>query len=173
MDLLILRLVHILGAVFWVGAAYVMFLFLQPTAQATAPEGQRFMLHLLAKRRFTEAVLGAALLTGAAGALLFLRDSGGLRLEWMTQPQGLGFTIGGVAGGVALVLFVFGGYPAGRRLVDIGSRIQAEGRPPSEDERQALASAQQRLRWIGVVNLVLLGIAAVTMATARYLPLIL
>jgi uncharacterized membrane protein len=172
MDLVLLRLVHILGAVFWVGAAYVMFLFVQPTAQATAPESQRFMLHLLGKRHLTEAVLAAALLTGGAGALLYLRDSGGLRLEWMTQPQGLGFTIGGVAGGVALLLFLFGGYPAGRRLVDIGRRVQAEGRPPTEPEARALMAAQQRLRWIGVVNLVLLGIAAVAMATARYLPLI-
>ena len=173
MDLLILRLLHITGAVFWVGAAYVMFLFLQPTAQATAPEGQRFMLHLLGRRHLTEAVLIAALVTGAAGALLFLRDSSGFQLQWMTTPQGLGFTIGGVAGGVALLLFLFGGYPAGRRLVDIGSRIQAEGRPPSEAEGRTLAAAQQRLRWIGIVNLVLLGIAAVAMATARYLPLIL
>jgi uncharacterized membrane protein len=172
MDLLLLRLVHILGAVFWVGAAYVMFLFLQPTAQATAPESQRFMLHLLGKRHLTEAVLVAALLTGGAGALLFLRDSGGLRLEWMAQPQGLGFTVGGVAGGVALLLFLFGGYPAGRRLVAIGSRVQAEGRPPTEAEGRALIAAQQRLRWIGALNLVLLGIAAVAMATARYLPLI-
>lgn len=109
MDFVVLRLIHVLGGAFWLGAAVTMFLFLQPTAQATAPEGQRFMLHLLRNRRFSEVVLVAAFLTGVAGAILFWRDTNGLQLDLMLQPQGLGFTVGGVAGGVALLLFLFVG----------------------------------------------------------------
>src|SRR5205809_8033662 len=117
MDFVVLRLVHILSGAFWLGAAATMFVFLQPTAQATAPGGQRFMLHLLRNRRFSEVVLVAALLTGAAGAILFWRDTNGLELKLMVQPGGLGFTVGGVSGSLALLGFVFVGYPAGRRLI--------------------------------------------------------
>jgi uncharacterized membrane protein len=173
MDLLVLRLIHILAGAFWLGAAVTMFLFLQPTAQATAPEGQRFMLHLLRNRRFSEVVLVAASLTGAAGAILFWRDTNGLELASMTQPQGLGFTVGGIAGGVALLLFVFVGYPAGRRMIAIGSRLAAEHRPPKEDEERVLAAAQLVLSRVGVTVLVLLVISASAMATARYWTLVL
>ncbi len=38
MDLVSLRLIHIVTAAFWFGAA-VTFAFLQPTAKATAPDG--------------------------------------------------------------------------------------------------------------------------------------
>ena len=168
MDLVVLRLIHILGGIFWVGSAYTMFLFLQPTAQATAPEGQRFMLHLLRNRRFTEVVLASALLTVAAGAILFWRDSNGLQLTWISRPPGLGFTVGAVAALAALLLFVFFGYPTGRRLIAIGSRLEAERRPPSEDEQRTLAASQRTVRRVGVAVLVLLAIAAASMSTARY-----
>jgi uncharacterized membrane protein len=173
MDVLVLRLIHILAGAFWLGAAVTMFLFLQPTATAIAPEGQRFMLHLLRNRRFSEVVLLAASLTGAAGAILFWRDTNGLEIAAMTQPQGLGFTVGAVAGGVALLLFVFVGYPAGRRMIAIGSRLAGEHRPPSEDEQRLLAATQRVLNRIGVTVLVLLVISTSAMATARYWSLIL
>jgi uncharacterized membrane protein len=173
MDFVVLRLIHVLGGAFWLGAAVTMFLFLQPTAQATAPEGQRFMLHLLRNRRFSEVVLVAASLTGAAGAILFWRDTNGLDLDLMFQPGSLGFTVGGVAGGIALLLFLFVGYPAGRRLIEIGSRLERDRRPPNEDEQRILATAQQLLSRVGVTVLVLLILAAAAMATARYLPLVL
>ena len=172
MDFVVLRLIHILAGAFWLGAAVTMFLFLQPTAQETAPESQRFMLHLLRNRRFSEVVLVAASLTGAAGAILFWRVTNGLELASITQPQGLGFSLGGVAGGLALLLFGFVGYPTGRRIVTIGSLLEAERRPPSEDEQRALAAAQRVLGRVGVTVLVLLAIAAAAMATARYWPLV-
>jgi amino acid transporter len=131
------------------------------------------MLHLLRNRRFSEVVLVAAILTGVAGAILFWRDTNGLQLALMTQPGGLGFTVGGVAGGTALLLFLFVGYPAGRRMIVIGDRLEAERRAPSEDEQRILAASQRTLNRLGAVVLVLLVAAAAAMATARYWPLIL
>jgi uncharacterized membrane protein len=173
MDFVVLRLIHVLGGAFWLGAAVTLFVFLQPTAQATAPEGQRFMLHLLRNRRFSEVVLIAAVLTGVAGAILFWRDTNGHQLELMTQPQGLGFTVGAVAGGTALLLFLFVGYPAGRRMIAIGDRLEAQRRAPSADEQRVLAATQRTLNRLGATVLVLLVAAAAAMATARYWPLIL
>lgn len=173
MDVLILRLIHILSGAFWLGAAFTMFLFLQPTARATAPEGQRFMLHLLRNRRFSEVVLAAAAMTVGAGAILFWRGSNGLQLTWITQSPGLGLTVGSVAALVAFLLFASIAYPSGRRLVDVGNRLEVERRPPTEDEMRVLADAQRVLRRVGVANLVLLATAAAAMSTARYWSLVL
>lgn len=173
MDILLLRLIHILAGAFWFGSALTMFLFLQPTAEATGAEGQKFMLHLLRNRRLSEVGLAAAVLTGAAGGLLFLLDSSGLQISWITQPQGLGFTLGGVAGLAALLLFGFVGFPAGRRVIAIGSRLENERRPPNEDEQRTLGSSQALLKRVGIAVLVLLVVAAAAMATARYWVLVL
>ena len=173
MDIIAFRLVHIVSGAFWFGAALTMFLFLQPTAQATAPEGQKFMLHLLRNRRLSEVVLAAALLNVAAGSILFWRNSGGLQLSWMSEPPGLGFTVGAAAAWLALLMFVFIGYPAGRRLITIGDRLEREGGPPTEEEQRTLATSQRALQRVGMTVLILLSVAIASMATARYWVLVL
>lgn len=172
MDFVVLRLIHVLGGAFWFGAAVTMFLFLQPTARAVGPDGQRFMLHLLRNRRLTDVVLGAAVLTGVAGAILFWLDTNGLQVSSMTRPDMLGFTIGAIAGGLALLQFLVVGYPAARRLVAIGDRLETERRPPTEDEQRVLVASQGVLSRIGLAVLVLLSVATAAMATARYWPLL-
>jgi hypothetical protein len=172
MDFVILRLVHVVSGAFWFGSAVTMFVFLQPTARATAADGQRFMLHLSRNRHLTDVVLVAALLTGAAGAILFWRDTNGLDVGLMTQPFMLGFTIGGVAGGIALLLFGFVGYPAARRIIRIGSVVADDGRPATDDERATLNAAQRTLTAAGATVVVFLAIAVAAMATARYWPLV-
>jgi uncharacterized membrane protein len=48
---LLLRLIHILAGVFWVGAIFLIAGFLLPTARAMGREGGRFMQHLMLQRR--------------------------------------------------------------------------------------------------------------------------
>jgi uncharacterized membrane protein len=172
-DIIVLRLVHILSGAFWFGSVFTNFVFVQPAALALGPEGQRVMLHVLRNRRFLDAVRGAAVLTGIAGGILFLRDSGGLQPSFLFGAYGIGFTVGGVAGLLALLVFVFVGYPTTRRVVAIGSLLEAERRPPSLEEQALLARSQRVLKPLGVVVLVLVGIAAAAMATARYWFLVL
>jgi uncharacterized membrane protein len=172
-DIIVLRLVHILSGAFWFGSVFTNFVFVQPAALALGPEGQRVMLHVLRNRRFLDAVLGAAVLTGLAGGILVLRDSGGLQPSFLFGAYGIGFTVGGVAGLLALLVFVFVGYPTTRRVVAIGSLLEAERRPPSLEEQALLARSQRVLKPLGVVVLVLVGIAAAAMATARYWFLVL
>jgi uncharacterized membrane protein len=172
-DIIVLRLIHILSGAFWFGSVFTNFVFVQPAVLALGAEGQRVMVHVLRDRRFLDAVLGAALLTGIAGGILFLRDSGGLQLSFVFGASGIGFTVGGVAGLLALLVFVFVGYPTTRRVVAISSRLEAERRPPTPEEQALLARSQSVLRPLGVVVLVLVGIAAAAMATARYWYLLL
>lgn len=173
MDFIVLRLLHIVGGIFWVGSAFTLFLFLQPTARATGRDGQRFMLHLTRNRRFTEVGLASAVVTVVAGLILIWRDTNGLQIDLLTRPPGLGFALGGLAAMVALLLFAFLGYPNARRIVKIGGRLEAEQRPPTEDEQRAIGTAERTLGPVGTTVLVLLTIAAVSMSTARYWGLVL
>jgi hypothetical protein len=172
MDLIILRLVHILCGAFWFGSVVATFLFVQPVVIGLGPDGQRIMVHILRDRRFLDAVLVAAILTGAAGAILFLKDSGGFDTGFASSASGVGFVVGGLAGLVALLLFLFLGYPASRRLIAVALRLEAERRAPDTSEREVLARSQSVVKPLGVVVPVLLAIALAAMATARYVPLL-
>ena len=55
--LVVLRIVHILAGVFWVGAVVTTILFLQPTARDVGPAAGPFMAHLAGKRHFVDWVL--------------------------------------------------------------------------------------------------------------------
>ena len=166
--LIVLRIVHILGGVFWVGSAIVFFFFLEPTANALGPQAQPFMKQLFDKRRFAMYIAAANVLVVLSGVLLYWRDSGGFRLEWITSPTGLGFTIGGVAAIVSTIVGLAYIRPNVERIGALGDRLDAAGRPPTDEELGELRAVQGTLRRIGGIYLAFLTVAVLTMATARY-----
>ncbi|NJC95261.1 MAG: hypothetical protein FIB03_02810, partial [Anaerolineae bacterium] len=50
---LALRLIHIIGGVFWVGSALLMNFFIGPTLRATGDAGRQFAGHFMARTKFT------------------------------------------------------------------------------------------------------------------------
>ena len=168
MDILILRLVHVVAGAFWVGALYTFFLLVQPTAMAIGPGGQPFMYHLLHAKRFSVILLASAITTVLAGIWLLWITSNGLELRILFDPSRVGYTIGGVA--AILSLAVGGGYVFPRTLIverTLGGAIEA-GRPPTDEERATLMRVGAESRRAGTWVVVGVGIAVVCMATARY-----
>lgn len=168
MDLAILRLIHIAAGAFWVGALYTFFFFVQPTAIALGPDGQKFMFGLIHHRRFSVIMLAAAITTVVAGISLLWLTTGGLQWELLVDVSRLGFTIGGTA--AILTLAVGAGYVFPRTLIVervLGTSIAA-GRPPSDEERAQLMKAGAEARAAGWWVVAGLAIAVLCMATARY-----
>src|SRR5688500_20258407 len=102
--MVVLRILHILAGVFWVGAAFTTILFLQPTALEVGPAARPFMAHLAGKRRLVDWVLRAAGLTILAGVLMYWRVSGGLDGDWLSSAPGVSLTVGALCGIAAFSL---------------------------------------------------------------------
>jgi hypothetical protein len=168
MDVLILRLIHIGAGAFWVGAVFTLFLFVQPTAMALGPEGQRFSVQLTRNARLPTIILGSAVVAVAAGIILLWRMTNGLDLDVIGRHPALGFTVGGVAAILTLALGGLYVYPRTMRLVGIASSLMAQGRPPDADEMRTLGQLRDQTRAAGWWVLAGLTIAVVAMATARY-----
>ena len=170
MDLyvIVLRVLHIFGTVFWFGAAVTFARFIAPSAAATQPESQKFMNHLLDQGKFVTAILVAATIGILAGALLYWRDSIGLQLTWITTSSGLTFTIGAIAG-----LIAYGALHMARRnlrrLGMLAQQIQSGGKPPTPEQAAALQALQQRQTRLANLAVILLSIALLGMSVARYL----
>jgi hypothetical protein len=167
--MVVLRIVHILAGVFWVGAALTTILFLQPTAREVGPAAGPFMAHLAGKKKLVDWVLRAAGLTILAGALMYWRVSGGLDWDWITTAYGISLTIGALCAIAAFSLGLSVVRPTIMATLAIGREVAASGGPPTPEQGAQLQALQKRGHAVGQVIVPLLVIAVGGMAGAQYL----
>ncbi len=161
---LLLRIVHIIGGAFWAGSAFLLTGYVGPAAIQAGPEGAKFMQRLVLGTRYFAAISAAAGLTVLTGLLLYWRASGGLQGDWISTGTGVMFTIGGLAGIVALILGILTG-SASRKLAEFGASLEG---PPSPDQGAEITRLQNRLSNLGATNLIFLVVALIAMASAQY-----
>ena len=166
--MVVLRIVHILAGVFWVGSAILIFYFIQPAAREVGPAAGPLMTHLATKKRLPDVTLWAAGVTILAGLLMYWRVSGGFDPDWIGSAYGLSITIGAISAIVAVSLGASIVRPSMLRAGEIAQAAAAAGGPTPEQgaEIQAL---QQRVRAVGNVVTPLLIFAVAAMASAQYL----
>jgi uncharacterized membrane protein len=157
----LLRIIHIVGGVFWVGGTLIMTFFVGPTAGATGEAGQKFVGHLMNNLKFSNRMAIASGLTILAGLILYVRGGS----PFFESRFGIGLGIGAV---FALIGF-FSGMMIGRTLkamAELGAQIQGK---PSTEQRSRMQALQRRQATVSMISTVSVLLATVLMAIARYL----
>jgi uncharacterized membrane protein len=165
---IVFRFIHIVSGILWVGAAFALTVFVEPTVDAMGPEGGKFMTTMADKRKVGQVITVLATLTVFAGLVLYWKLSSGLDTAWMKTAPGVGFTIGTIA---AIAAYVLGGAVVGptvAKMTALGKQIGASGGPPQPEQAQNMKALVDRFRTVSRTSLVLVLIAASAMATARY-----
>jgi hypothetical protein len=161
------RVLHIASAITWAGGAALFFFYLEPTMNKLGPDAEKFVNEMINVRKLPIYFAISSTLAVLGGALLYYHDAGGLQL-WTSSPTGVVFTIGAVAG---ILAWIGGNAFIPRNAMKIQAILgdmRAAGGPPSADLLARLHATQARLRTVGAVDLVLIVIAVLGMATARY-----
>jgi uncharacterized membrane protein len=164
---LLLRLIHIVSGILWVGGALLIFLYVEPAATKLGPAAETFMNEIFFNRKLPIYFAVASTLTVLAGAVLYFRGAGGLAVWGGTT--GTTLTVGALA---AVVAWIGGNAFIPRTFMQfqkLGAEAAAAGGPPSADLQARIHAVQERLRLIGVIDTVLLVIAVITMESAKYL----
>ncbi len=164
----ILRIVHIFSGALWVGSALSYFFFVEPVVKGLGLSGPKFMQGLIEKRRYPLYMNIVSTLTIVAGVLLYWSTSGGLQLVWIKTGAGIGFTTGAV---VALVVYLIGFLmirPRAERLGTLGKQIGMSGGAPTAEQAAELQQIDGEMRSIERIDVILLTISLIVMATARY-----
>src|SRR5262245_11353166 len=100
----VLRFLHIIAGVFWVGGSMFAMRFLMPSLKAAGPAAAPVLAEL-GKRRVPLSMMGAALVNVISGIWLMMIDSGGAPGAWM--QSGMGRTLG-IGGGLAILAVLMG-----------------------------------------------------------------
>lgn len=166
--MIVLRILHILAGLLWVGSLSLLTMFLMPAVRDSGPAGGRVMAELMGKRKLATWLSSAGGLTILSGLLMMWRLDRVTHHAWIQTSSGkvllagaiaaliAGFTGGGIAG------------PANQKLAQLGAAAAAGGGPPSPAQQAEM----ERLRSRGVLGSRLtvgfLLAAAVAMAVARY-----
>jgi hypothetical protein len=168
--MLVLRLFHIVGGALWFGSAFLFAGFLGPASVETAPGSGPLMSNVIKKRRVATILAGLAITTVIAGWLMWFRDAMSYPsiVDWVTSPFGLVLTIGGLAATAAAYFGITGIGNNVEKAVEIGDEIAASGGPPTPEQGARLAHLGAEIQKHSKIDLVLLFVAVIAMATARY-----
>ena len=168
-ELLVLRLVHILGGIFWLGSGLFTTFFLMPALGRVGPAAAGPVMGALQQRRLFTILPIVALLTMLSGLRLFHIVSAGFAPAYLSSRTGQTFMWSGIAAVVAFLLSILVARPAALRAGQLGASM---GSAP-EAERAGRAAEMERLRKrsavASILAMVFLVSAAAGMAVARYL----
>ena len=166
-ELLVLRLIHILSGIAWVGSGIFVAFFLIPALAATPLMPQ--VMNGLQRRRVFVLLPTAGLLTILSGMRLYWIDAAGFSGNFAATGTGATLSVGAVAAFVAFGFQVFVSRPAGLKLGRVAAELAAS---PSDSERDRLNAEAARLRRRnGMATLTAVWfalVAAAAMAIARY-----
>jgi len=163
--LLLLRILHIGGGVFWVGSTLLLAAVITPALKESGGTGQKFIDYLITKKRFGTESAGAGGMAGIAGLLLFWHDTQGFTSAWLTSSAGIGFTIGAVFG---LIGFIFGILTDRKLKAMVELREQLESAPSDEISSQLQELENQQTTYLKICAGTL-TLSLWIMAVARYL----
>ena len=165
--IILLRLIHILAGIFWLGGTLLLARFIVPTAKRLGPEGGRFMQSLMIEARLPVALAGAGWGTTLTGLALFFFSSGRFAHSWMTSGQGITLTIGALFGISAALHGAAAQAPVAMKLASLAGA--APSGPPSPERLAEMQALSDKLATGAAVSAGLLLVAASAMAIARYM----
>lgn len=163
-DIIVARILHFVFGVFWAGTAMFMAVILEPRLRALGPTVQRPVMVAISPVLVSTMMISGTV-TIASGLYLLVNLWGGVDV-FLDEEWGRAI-FGGL---IAAVLAFASGITTsvqGKKMIRMGDAIQ--GRPSTPEEMSGMMRLSARLTLLGRATAVLVLIALVTMASARYL----
>lgn len=164
----LLRLIHVLGGIAWVGSMFFMMFFLFPAFQGE-PATMGKVMQGLGKRRFMQIMPVIAILTILSGLWMIWITSGGDIRTYASTGAGKYFTM---AGGLAIIAFLTGifiGRPMGMKAAALGQAMATASEAERGKLQEQMAALQQKSGVVNGLVAALLVLSAAGMGVARYL----
>jgi len=167
--LLIARVLHVVAATVWAGAAILIAGFVMPAIRGAGPAGAAVMRQLSVVRRVPETLAAIGIVAIASGAYLYWIASGGLQAAWLHSRSGSAYTLGAAASLIAAFVGICINIPAAKRMGALAETVQKTRVLATAEQTKILSGLARRIARGTSAVAVLLVIATAAMAVARYL----
>lgn len=166
--LLLLRLIHVVGGVVWVGAIVTLAWFVLPTQRLEGADGGRFVSRMMTERRLSPYLISLAFATLLSGFALYGRAVMSTNGQWAASRPAMVYGFGAITTVIAMIVGISMGAVSEKKMAAIGQRLRAERREPTPDEAARLEALRARAGRGSRIASILLLVTAVAMAVARY-----
>lgn len=163
-----LRLLHIVGGVFWVGAVMTLAWFVGPSAGVLGEHTGRFFQEIMIRRKLSVWIGSAMGLTVLSGLTMYGRYSMVPGSHFASSRSGIVLGIGAV---FAIVAAAIGGSVAAKTakgIAQISREIEAAGGPPTDAQKAQMMAMRARQEKASRIAAALLLVTLIAMASARY-----
>lgn len=168
MEIVALRLIHVLGGIFWVGTAVFVAAFLLPAMGAAGPASSVVMGALIRRRLFT-IVPVVAVATLLAGLRLMWINSTGFAASYFASTGGRTYATGADLALVAFTLFLTVNHPSIGAMTRLSQRLTQTPEPERAPILAEMAAIRARVAKASTISAGLLVLTAVAMAVGRYM----
>ena len=166
-ELLVLRVIHVVGGIIWVGGGVLMGLFVGPALANVGPAAGQVMGELQ-KRKMMVFLPIVAILTILSGLRLMMIASMSFGGGYFQTGPGKTFAAAATAGLLAFLVGITVNLPTMKKMAKLNQEMAAN--PSTRDASSAeLKKLQARIGMAGYAVLALLLLAAIGMAVARYM----
>lgn len=166
-ELIVLRIIHILAGIFWVGTGLFSTFFLGPALMKAGPAAASQVMGALQQRKMFTWMPVMALLTILSGARLMMIVSGG-DPHWFQHRSGHAYSVSALLAIIALLVGLVVSRPA---IVKAGKLTHAAA--SDETSKKLIAEEVRKLQRRSYISstlaVSLLTLSAIGMAIARYL----
>ena len=163
----VLRVLHILVAALWVGAAGLLAVVVMPAVGDAGVAGGPFLASLH-RRKLHVFIAATAVLTVLSGIWLYWELTAGFDLASVSSNSGLLFGIGGLCGLLALIMGASLIGPGFARLASLVEQTDSLLETQHPGHAQAVVALQRRTMMSARIALGLIVVALVLMASGHY-----
>ncbi|MDH4142624.1 MAG: hypothetical protein OEV61_08430 [Chloroflexota bacterium] len=162
----IVRLLHVLFGVFWVGSVFFTVLILKPRLAKLGPNFEKPVMGALMPR-VVPAMFTSAIIVFVTGSIITFNMRAGDLGSLLTTGWGLMISLGIVATLAAISVGLGGLTPTGIKMGKISGQL--DGQPPTPAQATTLARLGRRMDVLERVDFALVLIAVATMPLARFM----
>jgi hypothetical protein len=166
-ELIVLRLIHIFGAIVWLGSGLFTLFFLQPAMTKAGPAAAGPIAANLQQRRLFTILPIVALLTILSGIRLMMIVSAGSP-QWFESPMGRTYSISGALAILSFLAAVFISRPATVRMGKLSQSPVPDGASKEARAVEIRTLQKRATRWTQVATGLLI-LSAAGMAVGRYM----
>lgn len=168
-ELIVLRILHVGGGIFWGGWVLALTMFINPAVRAMGAAGSGFMQSMAMNTKVTQVMTVVPILVVLSGWRLLWIVSAGFDSGWVSSLHGSVLLGGSIVGTLIFFHGLMAVRPTAMKLGALSASIATGGSAPSPAQLQELELLKNKMGRNATIMTWMMSLTILSMAIARYI----